>query len=297
MSELRLNDVPQLRDPALIMAFAGWSDAGQAATGAAKHLVEVLGGERAGELDPEEFYNFTEQRPLVKLRDGNLREVEWPENAVYVIRDHGDRDFVVWVGVEPHLRWRHFTDLVVEMIQQLGIKLVVSLGGLLADVPHTRPVRVTGTSTDELLMRRMHGWVRTGSRYEGPTGILGILGDRFRRENFATATLWANVPHYIGTPQNPLATTAMVERLSAVFALDISLGELADAGRRFEREVGEAVAGDSDITAYVRQLEERLDDEVAQEEQPSLPSSDALVKDLEEFFRRGRSGNPDEPSA
>ncbi|MFN8557865.1 MAG: PAC2 family protein [Dehalococcoidia bacterium] len=187
MDYLRIGEVPQLRDPILVIAFAGWSDAGQAATGAARFLVSTWSAQRLGDLDPEEFYNFAEQRPQIRLLDGMLREITWPANEYFVHVNPDGRDFVLLIGVEPHLRWRTFADTVQHMIERCGIKLVLTLGGLLVDVPHSRPVRVTGASTDELLARLRQS-VSTGSRYEGPTGITGVLGDRFRQLGLSTAT-------------------------------------------------------------------------------------------------------------
>ena len=294
MECLRIGDPPQLRDPALILAFSGWSDAGQAATGAARYLVNAWSAERLGDVDPEEFYNFTEQRPNIRVLDGMLREIEWPANECYYYRSSGPRDFVLLIGVEPHLRWRTFADAVMELISRCGVTLAVTLGGLLADVPHSRPVRVTGGSSDELLLARLQSVVVTGSRYEGPTGITGVLGDRFRRKGLATATIWANVPHYINAAANPKAVAALLERLDVLFDLNLDLIELQDAGARFEREVSEAVAADTEAAAYVRQLEEQADAEAVQQERPSLPSGDTIVRELEEFLRRRRPQEDDE---
>jgi proteasome assembly chaperone (PAC2) family protein len=291
---LRIGDVPQLRDPVLILAFAGWSDAGQAATGAARFLVNAWSAARLGDVDPEEFYNFSEQRPQIRLLDGMMRSIEWPANECYYHIAPGARDFVLLIGVEPHLRWRAFVDTVADLVGRCGITLAVTLGGLLADVPHTRPVRVTGSSTDERLQARMTGLVATGSRYEGPTGITGVLGDKFRQLALPAASLWANVPHYINAAANPKATVALLERLDALFDLDLDLAELRDAAVRFDREVSDAVSGDPDATAYVRQLEEQADAENVHEEHPPLPSGDAIVRELEDFLRRTRD-DPDDP--
>ena len=300
MEHLRfaIDDLPPLRDPVLFLAFAGWSDAGQAATGAARFLVNAWSATKLADLDPEEFYNFAEQRPHIRLLDGMLREIDWPANECYFYTAPGPRDFVFLIGVEPHLRWRTFSDSVVRLVERCGVRLAFTLGGLLADVPHTRPVRVTGASTDELLQARLQGLVMTGSRYEGPTGITGILGDRFRRIGLPSATMWANVPHYINATANPKATAALLQRLDSLFELGLDLAELQGAALQFEREVSEAVSGDADASAYVRQLEEQADAEQVREERPQLPSGDVIVRELEEFLRRQRpEDEPDEPSA
>jgi proteasome assembly chaperone (PAC2) family protein len=295
---LRIGDIPTLRNPALILGFAGWNDAGQAATSAARFLINAWSAERLGDIDPEEFFNFTEQRPNIRLTDGLLREIEWPENEFYVHRSAGERDMIVMVGIEPHLRWRAFTDAMAELVSRCGITLSVSLGGLLADVPHTRPVRVSGMASDEALQRRLGGMVVTGSRYEGPTGIVGVLTDRFRKLGLATASLWANVPHYVTVPANPKAALALLERLDAMFDLTLDLSELRSHGERFESEISEAVAADANASAYVHGLEEQIDTEEPAEPARPLPSGDAVVRELEEFLRRSRpKPEGDEPPA
>lgn len=293
MSHLRIAEIPPLRDPVLILAFAGWSDAGQSATGAVRYLLNTWTAPRLGDVDPEAFYNFSELRPTIRVLDGMLRELDWPRNECFYHVGSGQRDFVLLVGAEPHLRWRLFSDTIEDLVRRCGVTLAVTLGGLLADVPHSRPVRVTGASTDELLQARLQHVAATSSPYEGPTGITGVLGDRFRRLGLATATLWANVPHYINATANPKATAAILERLDALFDLGLDLAELNDASAQFEREISEAVSGDADASAYVRQLEEQADAEAVREQRPQLPSGETIVRELEEFLRRSRD-DPDE---
>lgn len=294
MEHLRIDEIPPLRDPVLILAFAGWNDAGQAASGAARHLIDTWSARRIGDIDPEEFFNFAEQRPVIRVIDGLLREIDWPANECFIHSDERmPRDFVVLAGIEPHLRWRLFADVVMDLVSRCGVTLALSLGGLLADVPHTRTVRVTGATTDETLLARFDGLTVSGSRYEGPTGILGVLGDRFRRLGLPTASLWANVPHYINASANPKATLALLERLSSLFDLDLDLEEMRAAAGRFEQEVSEAVASDADAQAYVRQLEEQADAEETPV-RPPLPSGDAVVRELEEFLRQRQERDDDE---
>jgi proteasome assembly chaperone (PAC2) family protein len=293
VDHLRIEDTPPLKDPVLITAFAGWSDAAQAATSAARFLSAAWEANRFAEIDPEEFYDFTENRPMVHLDEGNLRRITWPANeCFYWRRDGAAHDFVVMVGIEPNLRWRLFTDLVLEVIRRQKIQLVVSLGGLLADVPHTRPVRVTGSVSTPAAAAKLRGLPVSTSRYEGPTGIVGVLHDALRKNDIATASMWANVPHYISAAANPKATVALLERLQVLFDLDLDLRDLQRAAQRFDREVSEAVSGDPDAAAYVRQLEERADTE-PEEQRPAeppqqLPSGDVVVRELEEFLRRQR---------
>jgi proteasome assembly chaperone (PAC2) family protein len=294
VDHLRIEEPPSLTAPILITAFAGWNDAAQAATSAARFLAGAWEANRFAEIDPEEFYDFTEQRPQVRLVDGDLREISWPANEFYYYRrDGAEHDFVVFVGIEPSLRWRLFIDTLLEVIQRLNITTVVTLGGLLADVPHTRPVRVTGSASSARAAEQLRGLQVRTSRYEGPTGIVGVLHDQLRKLDIAGASIWANVPHYISAAANPKATVALLERLQTLFDIELDLHDLQAAAGRFEAEVSEAVAGDADAAAYVRQLEERADaDEEQTEPQPPpagpLPSGDVVVKELEEFLRRQR---------
>lgn len=293
VEHLRMEETPPLREPILITAFAGWSDAAQAATSAARYLAGFWEANRFAEIDPEEFYDFTENRPTVRLTDGNLRELSWPANeCFYYRRDGAAHDFIILVGIEPGLRWRLFTETVLEIIHRHDVSLVLSLGGLLADVPHTRPVRVTGSASSPDAAKKLRGLAVGTSKYEGPTGIVGVLHDALRKDEIAGASIWANVPHYISAAANPKATIALLQRLDSLFDLDLDLHDLSQAAARFEEEVSEAVAGDEDAAAYVRQLEERADaePEPAEEGPPAqpLPSGDVVVRELEEFLRLQR---------
>lgn len=292
MDHLRIDDTPPLHDPVLITAFAGWSDAAQAATSAARFLTGAWEANRFAEIDAEEFYDFTENRPTVRIGEGELREVTWPANECYYYRrDGAPHDFILLIGVEPNLRWKAFTETVLELIRRQNVSLVLTLGGLLADVPHTRPVRVTGTTSNPDAAAKLKGLAVTSSRYEGPTGIVGILHDALRRHKIDGASIWANVPHYISASVNPKATAAILGRLDSLFDLDLDLRELNDAAQRFEQEVSEAVSQDADASAYVRQLEERADAEIEPEPMPPttpLPSGEVVVRELEEFLRRQR---------
>jgi proteasome assembly chaperone (PAC2) family protein len=292
VEHLRWGDVPQLNAPVLITAFAGWNDAAQAATSAVRYLRDAWEAPFCAEVNPEEFINFAEQRPQIAITDGLLREITWPANECFYSRREGaEHDFVLLLGVEPNLRWRLFSDTVLEMIRRLDVSMVITLGGLLADVPHTRPVRVTGSASNVRAVERLEGLTLSTSRYEGPTGIVGILHDVFRREGIPAASIWANVPHYISAAANPKATVALLDRLDGLFSLALDLGELRGAAERFEAEVSEAVAGDADAAAYVRGLEERADaEEPAPETPPShpLPSGEVVIRELEEFLRRQR---------
>jgi proteasome assembly chaperone (PAC2) family protein len=277
---VRWSERPTLRRPVLVAAFEGWNDAAQAASTAVGYLRDRCRGRRFGAIDPEEFFDFSSTRPQVRLADGLTREIVWPANELFAGTLAGyDRDLVFLLGTEPQLRWRTFTGGVLGAAQALGVELVVTLGALLADVSHTRPVHITGTAADADLVARL-GLER--SRYEGPTGIVGVLHDACRQAGVASASLWAAVPHYVGATPSPKAALALVERATALLGATITTTDLEIASAAYERQVTEVVESDDDVAAYVRQLEERpeeIDDEGA------LPSGDALAAELERFLR------------
>ena len=278
--ELIWTSRPELRSPVLVAAFRGWNDGGSAATLAAGFLVRTWGAERFASIDPEGFVDFQEHRPTVSLDEGLTRRIEWPENVPYHAAVPGlDRDAVVLLGVETNLRWRTFCGLVTGLARQLGTELVVTLGALLADVPHTRPSPVTGTASDPELVRELG---LQQSRYEGPTGIVGVLHDACRREGLASVSLWAAVPHYVSLAPSPRAARALVGRLSGLLGTTIDDTELAEAEVSYAAQVSEAVAGDSDTAAYVEELEQLAD---SMELDENLPSGDTLAAELTRFLR------------
>jgi proteasome assembly chaperone (PAC2) family protein len=277
---------PALRSPVLVCAYRGWSDGGQAASLAATFLRDSLGGQRFCELDPEEFYDFQETRPTVRLEDGMVRTIDWPENAATHSPLPGtDRDIVILLGIEPQLRWRTFSKTVLELVQAMNIELVVTLGGLAADTPHTRPVPVTGSADGELGDRL--GLSR--SSYEGPTGIVGVLHDSLRQAGIPSASLWAAVPHYISVSPNPKAALALLDRLGALLETHFDTMELGQAAVRFERQVSSAVSSDDDVSSYVRDLERRAD--AGEEPLRDLPTGDELAAELQQFLS-DRSSDP-----
>jgi len=277
---------PQLNRPVMVAAFEGWNDAADAASGAVDWLRRRLKATQIARIDPEEFYDFQSTRPEVSLIDGTTRKVSWPANEYYSARvDEVGRDLVLFSGVEPNLKWRTFCSTVIGVAKETGCEMVVTLGALLADVPHTRPTRLTGTAIDPELIARLG---LSHSRYEGPTGIVGVLHDFCRQAGMPSVSLWAPVPHYVASPPNPKATRALLERLSDVLAIPIGLGDLAEASVAWEARVNELVGSDADIAAYVRQLEERNDDQLDEE---TLPSGDTLAAELERFLRDQRPGS------
>jgi proteasome assembly chaperone (PAC2) family protein len=278
--ELRILEQPSLTRPVLIAAFRGWNDGGQGASLAGGFLAKSWQAERFAEIDPEEFYDFSSTRPHVSLVDGVTRRIDWPENAFFHAPLPGtDRDAVLLLGIEPGLRWRAFTSLVVELAQQLGVEMLVSLGALLADVPHTRPAPVTGSATDSDLVNDLG---LSTSRYEGPTGIVGVLHDAFRQAETPSVSLWAAVPHYVSLTPSPRAAQALCDRLGELLGAEIDTSELEAAGNAYAEQVSEAVATDTDTQAYVEDLERRADEAPDDIE---IPSGDALAAELTRFLR------------
>lgn len=291
---------PELRRAALVAAFQGWNDAGSAATDAVRWLERRYDAQPIATLDAEEYLDFQAARPTVELVNGVVRAIEWPALAFSWARV-GERDLVLMHGVEPNLRWRTFCDDVISIARRTGTELAITLGALLGDTPHSRPVICTGSATDEALAARLS---MERSRYEGPTGIVGVLHDAFRRAGFASASIWAPVPHYVATPPSPKATRALLERLGLLLAVDFDLTDLDIASAAWERSVADVVAGDTDVSTYVESLEARFDatagaphdddergsddDEEADDDwfdEDELPSGETLARDIEQYLR------------
>ncbi len=288
MEELRVASRPNLRRPVLITAFRGWNDGGQGASLAAGFLARTWQAARFADIDPEEFFDFQATRPHVSLVDGVTRQVDWPDNAFYHARIPGsDRDAVLLLGVEPSLRWRSFSKLVLDLARALDVELVVTLGSLLADVPHTRAAPVTGAASDPALVESLG---LQHSRYEGPTGIVGVLQDACRREGLAAASLWAAVPHYVSLAPSPRAARALCDRLGQLLGVPIDTTELAEAEESYAEQVTEAVSTDEETAAYVAELERRTD-ELDLEEHEDLPSGDSLAAELTQFLRERDAEN------
>jgi proteasome assembly chaperone (PAC2) family protein len=287
--ELRIYERPALERPVLIGAFGGWNDGGKAATLAAGYLARLWGADKFADIDPELFVDFQATRPQVSLDAGQTRRIDWPENTFYRASIPGaNRDAVLLVGVEPNYRWRTFTELIAELATDLGVEMVVTLGALLADVPHTRPAPVTGAATDPKLVDELGLQL---SRYEGPTGIVGVLLDACRRASIPSVSLWAAVPHYVSLAPSPRAARALCERLSGVLSTPIDVGELAEAETAYVEQVSEAVASDAETAAYVEELEQRADSLDWLEGTGGLPSGEALAAEIARFLReRERNG-------
>ena len=279
----------ELRRPVLIAAFRGWNDAGDAASFAASHLGRVWSAEKCASIEPEEFYDFQAVRPQVRLEDGMTRRISWPENDFWAAKlERADRDVLVLVGTEPNLKWKAFSELVVSVARHYDIELVLTFGALLADVPHSRPVHITGTAADQALVERLN---LQRSRYEGPTGIVGVLHDAFSGAGIDSASLWAAVPHYLAVNPNPKAALALIEKATELIGISADVEELQRATSVYEERVAEIVASDEDVQAYVTLLEERSDQREAESIDPEkLPSGDALAAELENFLRQRSDG-------
>jgi hypothetical protein len=291
-----------LERPVLVAAFEGWNDAANAASDAVRFLSHTASAVELATLDAQEWLDFQAARPIVTITDGVVQTTTWPTirflASPAAVSSIG-RDLVLLVGPEPNLRWPAFCAEIVEVATTLGCELAVTLGALLADVPHTRPIPVTGTASDPETVAELG---LTRSRYEGPTGIVGVLSDAFRRAGLASASLWASVPHYVATPPNPRATHALLERLATLLDVTLPLRSLEIAGAAWVRQVDEVAAGDDDISRYVHELETRSDNALDEEEdddeddeiplrdirEEDLPSGESLAEDFERFLRDQR---------
>ena len=280
-----LPEVPLLRDPVIVAAFEGWNDAGEAASGALAHLERVWGAQPLAELDPEDYHDFQVNRPVVSLDEDGRRTISWPTTRLYWARPEGSRRDVVLIrGIEPSMRWRSYVSELLGYAEQLEVTTLVTLGALLADVPHTRPIPVTTTSDDESMLREL---ALEPSRYEGPTGIVGVLNEGSARAGLPALSLWAAVPHYVGQSPSPKATLALLRRVEELLDVTVPLGTLPEDARAWEHGVDELAAEDGEIGEYVRQLEQVKDT-------ADLPeaSGEAIAREFERYLRRRDDGTP-----
>jgi predicted ATP-grasp superfamily ATP-dependent carboligase len=317
---LHITELPELENPLLIAAFAGWNDAASSATWAVHFLIDRWGARRFAEIDSEEFFAFTDTRPQTRLTGGVVREITWPSNEFYYARRpkppegatrsrrriEPSRDVVLLMGTEPNLRWKTFTRIVTDLCRRLNVKEAAMLGGLLADVPHTRPVPITATTTTTKLGDELTRQGLGGSKYQGPTGILGVLHDACRQQDIAALSLWGAAPHYLTVSPNLQVSAALLGRLNDVLGLRANLRELQQGATRFQERVSAVVAQDPEASNYVRQLEERLaagldDEDITLFTEPEhtvaespprtsgdLPSAEVLIQDIEELLRQNR---------
>jgi len=283
---MEIHQIPLLREPIMIMAFSGWNDAAEAASGAIEHLLsgwcdkndDVL-PELIAEVESEDYYDFQVNRPVVSIDDSEIRSITWPSTQVFGMAIPSmTRDLVIVTGVEPSMKWKSFTSDLLDLADDLEVSLIVSLGSLLADTPHTRPITVTGTGAHPSIANRLGVSV---SKYEGPTGILGIIQDGCMRRGIDAISLWAAVPHYAANAPSPKATLALINTLEEFLNIEIPLADLPDKADAWEREVNDLASDDSEIADYVKALEESKD----AAELPEV-SGDTIAKEFERYLRR-----------
>jgi proteasome assembly chaperone (PAC2) family protein len=277
-------EVPELRSPALVCAFAGWNDAASAATTALEAVAVGLEAEVVARVDPEEFFDFQANRPTIRLSEGQARQIEWPANTLLTApAASAERDLVLLNGTEPSLRWRTFGELIAGAAERLEVSLVITLGALIADVAHTRAVPITGLASDPELVERL-GLDR--STYEGPTGIVGVVHDACNARGIDSASLWAAIPHYVAAVPNPKAALALLRRLEGLTGVAIEASELEEAMARFDEQVDRAVASNPEIEELVRRLEEEQGEPDDRLTPGDYPSGDTIARDFQRFLRQ-----------
>ena len=268
-----------LRNPILIAAFEGWNDAGESASGAISHLLTMWTHQQIAHLDPEEYYDFQVNRPSIKVDEKIVREIIWPNTRVFAVSTpHLENDFLIVKGIEPSMRWQSFVSELLDLADDYEVSLLVTMGALLADTPHSRPISVTGSGSHPDVAERLGVEI---SRYEGPTGILGVLQDAANRRGLDAVSLWAAVPHYVSTPPSPKASLALVNALEDFLEISISQGDLPERALEWEKSVDQMAAEDSEVGDYVRQLEKSKD----ASDLPEM-SGELLAREVERFLRR-----------
>jgi proteasome assembly chaperone (PAC2) family protein len=284
MSDLIWSERPSLRRPVLVAAFGGWNDAGDAASAAVEFISARFEPRAVARIDPDEFVDFTSVRPMIKLSEGKTREIDWPATTISAATiPAADGDLAILQGAEPSLRWRRYSRAVVEAARELDARMVITLGSLLADVPHTRPVSITGLASESSLVDRL-GFEHT--TYQGPTGIVGVLHHACAEAGLPSVSLWASVPHYVAAAPNPKVALALVRAFEGAAGVVVDASELESAAEDYERQVSAAVASDPEVKAFVERLESAVD-EVTEDAPPvNLPSADALGSDFQRFLRQ-----------
>jgi proteasome assembly chaperone (PAC2) family protein len=304
---------PELRSPVVIAAFSGWNDAAEAATTAVKFLIDRWKTVCIAEIEPEEFYVFTETRPTVQTKKGQVRSINWPVNQFFAYVDPiWERDVILYAGVEPQLKWKTFTSAFVEVCKRFNVSEVLLLGAFLANIPHSMDVPVTGYSSTPEMLERMHEIDVQGSRYEGPTGITGVMHDALNRARIPVSSLWAAAPHYLVAAPNIKVTSALLTYINTFLAFDLDLSDFQNDAIRFEEQISTLVARDPEASAYVRKLENETENMLAEgnddeseedkDEEASappdkppvsgpLPSADSLIRSVEELLRKERENN------
>lgn len=289
MDGLTVHEEPENSFPTMIVAFAGWPDASESATTAVRFMVRKLSAKKFAEIDPEEFYDFTTTRPRVRLEENGDREITWPGNDFYY---HSDEDaskgLILFIGTEPNLKWRTFSEIMLDVADRCGVRMVASLGALNDAVPHTRAPKVSGRASSPELTQKVEGLGVSNSKYEGPTGIHTAFMEASIEAGLEHASLWGHCPHYLTTSPNPKVSESLLNRLGSLIELDVELEELRAAGEAFDAEVTKAIKSQSDITKYVRALEQDYD--AAHASSGEIPSPEAMVQELEDFLKSQSQG-------
>ena len=294
MTDLVFNSRPELRRPILVAAFSGWSDAGEAATGAARFILRRWRTTPFAEIDAENFYDFTQLRPRVRLERGE-RIIDWPANQFSArVREDADRDLIIFSGTEPHLAWRSYVDCILELCREYAVSGFITMGALLAEVSHARDVRETGSSLDEEFGREL-GLPTQAGRYQGPTGITGVLGQAVRQAGIPSASFWANIPFYVRRSPNPKGSLAVLGRINNALNLGLTLHDLEVFAARFDAQVASDIAQNPEIAEYARRIESQLSDDEDEDPIPApeveeLPDAQSMVDELERFLREQRGG-------
>ncbi len=289
MDYLELEELPELRRPTFVVAFRGWNDAGEAATLAVRHLIDSWSAKDFAGIDPEEFFDFTVARPMIRVVEEGQRDLRWPGNRFFYHRHaDADNDVVLFLGTEPHLKWRTFAHAMRDLFQRVDGRLLLTLGALVAATTHTRPPPITGFATEDELRGRLEGLAINRTRYEGPTGIVGVVHETWRTAGLPAASLWVGLPPYLGDAANPRGALALLEVLDRLFAFAPDLSELVEASRKLEQQVEEALADNAQMKAYLAELERRLDAGADEAADQDLPAAGDLIGDLEAFLRKQR---------
>lgn len=286
VNPLQIDRLPSLRAPTFIAAFRGWNDSGEAGSLAVRHLVETWSAEAFANIDAEDFFDFTVVRPIIRGSEEGLRDLRWPLNRFfYHRRDDADSDVVLLLGREPHLKWRSFTEAVLDLFDQVNGSRLITLSAFAGAAPHTRPLRISGFATEAPLQREFAAFGASFSNYEGPTGIVGALHDAWHRRELSSAGLWVTLPAYLGNSMNPPGALALLQAMDRLLAFEPDLARLADASDTYLRGVDQALANNDEVKSYIAELEQRLDTGI---NQPELPRSSEIISDLEDFLRRQR---------
>ena len=295
MEDLLIHKDPQDTFPTMIVAFAGWPDASEAATRALKYLVRKLGAKKFGEIDSEGFYDFTMVRPQTRINSDGERIITWPQNDFYFYKnDNPSRNLIVFIGTEPNLRWRTYSQILTNMAQQYGVKLVVSLGALLDAVPHTREPKVTGRASSEELMQKAEWLGIRDSRYQGPTGIHTAFIDACINLKLEHASIWGHCPHYVNSAPDPSISMAILARLRSLIDTDVDLEELRIASDTFREEIDKVISKQPNVSSYVTKLEQKHDARKQSSLQNDIPDPETMVKELENFLKSQSQGSQDQ---